>query len=139
VSTFLSTAARSYAPSFERPNAPPGHPARRRKLWRVDGPLADDEWVSWSGCSGRAESPREKMLLNSGGLAKKAREGVGQVRSWRDYLSKNLSDARKPTSEGGLELAGLRPDKARGLVIIGRREETLGLRSMSDNNSLPTR
>jgi hypothetical protein len=41
--------ASTYAPSFERPNAPPGHPARRRKLWRVDGPLADDEWAELVG------------------------------------------------------------------------------------------
>jgi hypothetical protein len=85
---------------------------------------ADSAGIHWTLVE--LESPREKMLLNGGGLAKKAREGVGQVRTWRDYLSKNLADARKPVSEGGLGLAGLRPDKARGLVIIGRREDTLG-------------
>lgn len=36
--------ADTYAPTTERPNADPGVPSRKRKLWRVDGPMTDELW-----------------------------------------------------------------------------------------------
>lgn len=36
--------ADDYEPSFSRPRADPGTPQASRKLWRVDGPITDDEF-----------------------------------------------------------------------------------------------
>lgn len=34
-----------YAPSATSPRALPGPPERTRKLWRVDGPMSDEQWM----------------------------------------------------------------------------------------------
>src|SRR5205814_1164866 len=41
--------AEAYAPSLTAVNAAPGKPAKSRKLWRVDGPLTDEEWATLVG------------------------------------------------------------------------------------------
>lgn len=82
---------------------------------------ADSAGIHWTMVE--LESPRARVLLPDGRLAAKAREAVGQVRDWRRYLLDNIALARAPKGDNGLGLIGIRPERARGLVIIGRRRE----------------
>jgi hypothetical protein len=101
-----------------------------RPLPRLDGHFVPDFVLAEADSAGihwwlvELESPKARMLLPDGRLADKAREAVSQIRSWREYLSERITHARLPESEGGLGLVGLRPHKARGLVLIGRRDQT---------------
>lgn len=70
------------------------------------------------------ESPRAAMSLRSGELARKAREALQQIESWREWLKDNLAYAQRPSSENGLGLPEIRPETA-GLVLIGRRSQSL--------------
>ncbi len=68
------------------------------------------------------ESPRADVTLKTKKqLAEKAREGVGQIHEWREWLQANLDYARRPRSQEGLGLVDIRalPD---GLVLVGRRD-----------------
>lgn len=63
----------------------------------------------------------EIALKSKNDFDKYARQGVSQVREWREWLQLNLANARQPRSEGGLGLFDIRP-QADGLVLVGRRE-----------------
>lgn len=69
------------------------------------------------------ESPTEDMGLKDGTLAKNARKGVEQIKSWRRLVMANLNVARNPESEFGAGLVDIRPNSP-GVVIIGRRGST---------------
>jgi hypothetical protein len=67
------------------------------------------------------ESPRVDVTLKTKpDFSKEARNGIGQVRSWREWLQSNLNYARNPQSENGLGLVDIRPE-TKGLVLVGRR------------------
>ncbi len=68
------------------------------------------------------ETPRSRVTLaKKNDLDQHARAGVAQVLEWREWLQNNLEYARRPLTEGGLGLAGVRPQDE-GLVLVGRRE-----------------
>jgi hypothetical protein len=69
---------------------------------------ADSAGIHWTMVE--LESPRARILLSDGQLANKAREGVSQIRAWRQYLSDEIASARRPAPKG-LGLVGLRPDR----------------------------
>ncbi|MGH2960341.1 MAG: Shedu anti-phage system protein SduA domain-containing protein, partial [Solirubrobacterales bacterium] len=69
------------------------------------------------------ESPTEDMGLADGTLAKNARKGVEQIKSWRRLVMANLNVARNPESDFGTGLVDIRPNSP-GVVIIGRRGST---------------
>ena len=100
---------------------------------RLDGKFIPDFMLAEANSAGihwtlvELESPRARMLLADGRLADKAREGVSQIRAWRDYLADQIAHARPPVADGGLGLVGIRPHRARGVVLIGRREDTVDL------------
>lgn len=62
----------------------------------------------------KAPRPGKSGLLSHG-----VRTGIAQINEWREWVQNNLAHARQPVAEGGLGLAGIRPD-ARGLVLVGR-------------------
>lgn len=71
------------------------------------------------------EAPRHRLHLKSAGpgklgkLSDGVRTGVAQIDEWREWVQSNLALARQPVADGGLGLAGIRPD-AKGLVLVGR-------------------
>jgi len=73
------------------------------------------------------ESPKAKVLKADGELADRARHAIDQIQSWRSWLVENLDYARKPRRQHGLGLTDIRPDRTRGLVVVGRRESLVGL------------
>lgn len=68
------------------------------------------------------ETPRSGIALKTKNeYDESARQGVSQVREWREYLQDNLANAHLLRSQGGLGLFDIRP-QSDGLVIVGRRE-----------------
>lgn len=68
------------------------------------------------------ETPTSEIALKSkNDFDKYARQGISQVREWREWLQLNLANARQQQSEGGLGLFDIRP-QADGLVLVGRRQ-----------------
>jgi hypothetical protein len=45
----LTYPTETYGPTAANPRARPGAPERRRKLWRVDGPMSDEQWMELVG------------------------------------------------------------------------------------------
>ncbi|MEX1102309.1 MAG: Shedu anti-phage system protein SduA domain-containing protein [Actinomycetota bacterium] len=67
------------------------------------------------------ETPKsDTTLAKSRRLDKHARDGLGQIREWREWLQNNLDQAKRPRSEDGLGLFDMRP-QADGLLLVGRR------------------
>ena len=65
------------------------------------------------------ESPTKRMFKADGEMADRARHGVHQIQSWRQWLSENLDYARKE-SPAGCGLPDIRP-RPWGVVLIDRR------------------
>lgn len=69
------------------------------------------------------ETPKSGIYLKNGDkLDNKARKGIDQVIEWRNWLSNNISYARKPRSDNGLGLFDIR-ENADTVVIVGRRSK----------------
>jgi len=69
------------------------------------------------------ETPRSGIYLKSGDkLDQKAQKGIDQVIEWRNWLSSNISYARKPRSDNGLGLFDIR-ENSDAVVIVGRRSK----------------
>lgn len=106
---------------------------------RLDGRLVPDFALAEADSAGihwtfvELESPRVRMLLRDGRLAAKAREGVSQIQTWRTYLGDHVARARMAEADGGLGFSGLRPHKARGLVVVGRRDAHVGIPQQERN------
>lgn len=67
------------------------------------------------------ETPRSGIYLNGGDLFdEKARKGISQIIEWRNWLSENISYARRRRSENGLGLFDIR-EKSEAIVLVGRR------------------
>ena len=82
------------------------------------------------------ESPRKAAFTKTGQYAEKARNGIFQIQSWREFIRQNGGYARRSLSDGGLGLPGLRP-KDPGLVLVGRRQkgkDPVELRRQSKEN-----
>jgi hypothetical protein len=67
------------------------------------------------------ESPGVPIFKGNGEFADRARHGMFQIRTWRNYVSQNGDLARKRRADGGLGLPHIR-SKDRGLVLVGRTE-----------------
>ncbi|MGO9761043.1 MAG: Shedu anti-phage system protein SduA domain-containing protein [Solirubrobacteraceae bacterium] len=80
--------------------------------------VADSAGLHWTLIE--IESPRAAIGLQNGQLAKNSRAAVGQVETWREWLTNNLDTARRPRAQDGLGLTDVRPEAA-GIVLIGRR------------------
>ena len=66
------------------------------------------------------ETPNSGIYIKRGRLDEAAREGVGQIMDWRNWLSGNIAYARQRRLENGLGLFDI--DAASGaLVFVGRR------------------
>lgn len=70
------------------------------------------------------ETPNSKVLTKRGDLEQHAREGVKQVRDWREWLTPNVYYARGRRSEGGLGLYDI-ADTVPALVLVGRRSRII--------------
>ena len=69
------------------------------------------------------ETPKSGVYLKDGiQIDQKARKGVSQVIDWRNWLSSNISYARRKRSENGLGLFDIR-EKSEAVVIVGRRSQ----------------
>jgi antiviral defense system Shedu protein SduA len=82
------------------------------------------------------ESPQAAAFTKAGQYAEKARTGIFQIQSWREFIRQNGGYACRSPSDGGLGLPGLRP-KDGGLVLIGRRgpwKDPAELRRQSQEN-----
>lgn len=67
------------------------------------------------------ETPRSGIYLKKGNkFDSKTQKGVDQVIEWRNWLSDNVSYARRRRSENGLGLFDIR-EKSKALVLVGRR------------------
>jgi hypothetical protein len=67
------------------------------------------------------ETPRSGIYLKDGlQLDEKARKGVSQILSWRNWLSSNIAYARGRRSDDGLGLFDIR-EKTEAVVLVGRR------------------
>jgi hypothetical protein len=67
------------------------------------------------------ETPTSSVFLKNGKtLDAKARRGVEQITEWRQWLTNNLSYARRPRHEDGLGLFDITPS-APAYVFVGRR------------------
>ena len=68
------------------------------------------------------ETPNsDTTLARSNQLDRHAREGVSQIKEWRERLLDNLDMARRSKQENGFGLPDIRP-QAEGLVLVGRRD-----------------
>lgn len=65
------------------------------------------------------EAPRHKIRNKDGGISGPTRQGVKQIRDWREWLTTHVAYA-----QSGLHLYGL-TSHASGLVIIGRDDPTV--------------
>jgi len=69
------------------------------------------------------ETPRSGIYLKNGQeLDAKARKGVGQIVTWRNWLSSNIAYARQPKAQDGLGLYDIR-EKSNAIVLVGRRSQ----------------
>jgi len=67
------------------------------------------------------ETPNSPVALKTKrDLEKHARDGLAQVREWREWIQSNLDYANRSRRDGGLGLYGIRPSDE-GLVLVGRR------------------
>lgn len=67
------------------------------------------------------EAPRSKLFTRSGDPSATLNHAIRQIVDWRAWLQDNLDYARRPESEHGLGLTGIRPDLP-GLILMGRRD-----------------
>jgi hypothetical protein len=66
--------------------------------------------------------PANADLVTQGGqLSQRVREGVQQVRDWRDWLDQNRDLASRPVSQNGLGLGAVQG--VSGWVVVGRRSK----------------
>lgn len=66
--------------------------------------------------------PADAPLITQGGqLSKRVREGVQQVRDWRDWLNNNRDHAIRPRARDGLGLGDI--EGVWGWVVVGRRSK----------------
>jgi hypothetical protein len=79
--------------------------------------VADSAGLHWTLIE--LESPAADAGLKNGQLSAKARTGVQQIESWREWLADNLAMARS-SGQHGLGLTDIRPESP-GIVLIGRR------------------
>ncbi len=79
--------------------------------------VADSAGLHWTLIE--LESPAADAGLKNGELSAKARTGVHQIESWREWLADNLAMARS-SGRHGLGLTDIRPQSP-GIVLIGRR------------------
>ncbi|MCH8976253.1 MAG: DUF4263 domain-containing protein [Proteobacteria bacterium] len=71
------------------------------------------------------ESPTANIYIKGGkAFSLNARIGIDQIKDWRRWIADNRDHARKQRSEGGLGLSDI-DDRAKGLVIIGRRDSMI--------------
>lgn len=71
------------------------------------------------------ESPAvDRLFTKSKGFPQeKLREGIEQIRDWRNWIENNLATARNSPLDDGSGLVGI-TSRLHGMVIIGRREES---------------
>lgn len=62
------------------------------------------------------QSPRGQILNRDGSEGSQAREGLQQIRAWRDWFRENLSYARNT-----LDLEGIHEGRTRYVLVIGTR------------------
>ncbi len=67
------------------------------------------------------EPANAQLVTQSGQLAERVRNGVQQVKDWRDWLMNNRDEAIRPRSADGLGLQGI--DYIWGWVVVGRRSQ----------------
>ncbi|MEV6362146.1 Shedu anti-phage system protein SduA domain-containing protein [Nocardia asteroides] len=65
------------------------------------------------------ETPAVRLHTNDNGYTAQVRHGMKQIKDWRGWLENNLDMARRPQSEHGLGLPGIRA-RPRGIVIASR-------------------
>ena len=65
------------------------------------------------------ESPSAPMRIKDGQGSQQLRKGINQIKDWRNWITENLSTARKPRTSHGLGLPGIKPNSD-GLVLISR-------------------
>jgi len=67
------------------------------------------------------ETPQSSITMSRhNDLKANARQGVSQIREWREWLQNNLDMARRSKREDGQGLVDIRP-QSEGLVLVGRR------------------
>ena len=69
------------------------------------------------------EAPSHTLHIQDGSLAAPVRHALGQIHTWREWLTENVGYAQRPRSLQGLGLHGM-TNRAPGLVIIGRADPT---------------
>lgn len=69
------------------------------------------------------EAPRHRLLRADGDLRQSVNHAIGQVQSWRQWLTTHVADA-----QDNLHLYGIQ-SQIRGLVVIGRGEPSLDRQS----------
>lgn len=79
----------------------------------------DSRGIRWVGFE--LETPNSEITLKtSNQFSKHPRDGIAQIREWREWLLRNSDQATRPLAEYGLGLHGIRPDLD-GIVVVGRR------------------
>lgn len=69
------------------------------------------------------EAPRHQLLRADGDLRQSVNHAIGQIQSWRQWLTENVAEA-----QDDLHLYGIQ-SQIRGLVVIGRGEPSLDRQS----------
>lgn len=69
------------------------------------------------------ETPESPVTLaSSNDFDRHTRNGLSQIRDWRNWIQDNLDQARRSPADSGLGLIDIRP-QAQGLILVGRRRD----------------
>ncbi|MGW9567009.1 Shedu anti-phage system protein SduA domain-containing protein [Prescottella equi] len=91
--------------------------------YKGDFMIAEKSSIGFEWLAVELEGPQRKMFNLNGDINYWLNHAIQQINDWRNYISDNGDTVRRPRDRHGLGLVDIDSD-VRGLVIIGRRDET---------------